>query len=400
MTAVHFLERAVSVTLQAGLIVAVTYWLCRGTDDERTRCRLWSLCSLLLMADLAAAFLLPHLRLFQPWTVVSTTMVSELFVLERQAGRVVFVVWLCGALGAAGLLAAQSVRMLRFLRSCQPLDENLLPPLADDTSALPSAAVDRQRTGIVPILLQSPALPVPVCWQWHRPCIVLPSDLLSLSDRDLTFILRHEYEHLRTGHPLQVFLQRLVEIVFWFHPMVWWASRQAALSREFLCDDAAIGEGGDVASYLRTMVRLVERFEPGRDPAPGVLSFGGRTHMIVERSDRLARRAEQTSQSDEHSPFQRPGPRRPAWLRVAAQTGLAVLAMSVSVPVNVTASPRSVWSPWPTWSAAALHDVGVTVRDYEVYDRRLEIQDLIEHHAARGAGHPRNAGQNRGPVSP
>ncbi|MDA0591501.1 MAG: hypothetical protein O2820_25950 [Planctomycetota bacterium] len=144
----------------------MTYWLCRATDDERTRCRLWSLCSLLLLADLAAAFLLPHLRLFQPWTVVSTTMVSELFVLERQAGRVVFVVWLCGALGAVGLLMTQSIRMLRFLRSCQPLDENLLPPLADDTSALPSAALARQRTGIVPIVLQSPVLPVPVCWQW------------------------------------------------------------------------------------------------------------------------------------------------------------------------------------------------------------------------------------------
>lgn len=295
MTAVQFLERAVSVTLQAGLTVAVTYWLCRATTDERTRCRLWSLCSLLLLADLAAAFLLPHLRLFQPWTVVSTTTVSELFVLERQAGRVVFVVWLCGAHGAGILLMTQSIRMLRFLRSCEPLDENLLPPLADSTSVLPSATVAGQRKGI---LLQSPVLPVPVCWQWHRPCIVLPSDLLSLSDRDLTFILRHEHEHLRTGHPLQVFLQRLVE----------------------------------------------------------------------------------------HSPLQPHGLRRPAWLSIAAQAALAVLAMSVSVPIDVTASPRSAWSPWPAWSAAALHDVGVTVRDYEVYDRRLEVQDLIEHHASRDGG--------------
>lgn len=367
MHSVLFLERAVSVSLHAGLIVALTHWLCRVATDERSRCRLWFVCTLLLLGDVLAALLLPQARLLHPWATVSPATVSSLFVVERQIGWTLGIIWLTGVLGAAGLFAWRTARMIGFLRTCHPLDEQLLPPLDSEQQS-------EKRTAGTPLVLSSPEVPAPFCWQFHRPCIVLPQDVLQLDDRSLRFILRHESEHLRTGHPAQLFLQRLAEFLFWFHPMVWWASRQAALSREFLCDEAAIRDRCDIAAYLRTLLALVERLESTRETGGVALSFGGRAHMLAARSERLVRLA-----GDNHRSKQRGGLRSRLCLTLLGF--LLPGTLLVSVPVNVTASPRSIWSPWPHWSAVALHDFGISVRDFEAYDPRLEVQDLLDHHS-------------------
>jgi hypothetical protein len=66
-----------------------------------------------------------------------------------------------------------------------------------------------------------------------------------------------------------------------------------------------------------------------------------------------------------------------SWSQVAlCAFGLALAA--AWLPANVLASPRSNWSPWPAWTAAALHGAGITVRDHEVYDRRTRLQELQE----------------------
>ncbi|MGZ0165346.1 MAG: M48 family metalloprotease [Planctomycetales bacterium] len=37
-------------------------------------------------------------------------------------------------------------------------------------------------------------------------------DRAGLNDDELRFVIGHEIEHLRTGHPLQQFIQRAVEV--------------------------------------------------------------------------------------------------------------------------------------------------------------------------------------------
>jgi hypothetical protein len=48
----------------------------------------------------------------------------------------------------------------------------------------------------------------------------------------------------------------------------------------------------------------------------------------------------------------------------------------VWLPVNSLASSRSIWSPWPAWSASLAGDLGVAVRDYEVFDPRSQLFEL------------------------
>jgi Zn-dependent protease with chaperone function len=210
-------------------------------------------------------------------------------------------------------------------------------------------------------VLSCPGLPGPFCWQIHQPTIVLPHTLLSYSAEELLLVLRHECEHLRAGHPLQLFVQRLVGIAFWFHPAVWWAGRQADLHREFVCDAAAVQTIADVPQYLRTLMRLADdrnRMWSGLNPAG--LAFGGVRGILAARADRLTR-----ARPSAEALFPASG-RWSGRLLATVAFGLGLLC----VPLDASASTRSLWSPWPTWSARVLQTLGVSVRDFEIDGHR------------------------------
>lgn len=359
MTATQFLELFVSLAVQAGVVVLLVHWLCRLTDDERVQYRLWLACCSLLLALVAAGVLLPHLRLVHAASALDAPLQADLAVYETRLGSGLFVVWCTGALLAGAIPLLQSVRVRLFLRRCEPLDEHRRRDLL---SAAEQGGLETVR------VLTSPDLATPFCAQFHRPCIVLPAHLLKFEPAELRRILRHELEHLATGHPLHLFLQRVVETLFWFHPMVWWATQQFALCREFVCDSAAVSSRSDIVAYLKTLLRVIEGCA-GRDPA-SPLAFGRGRSSVARRAERLVARAAAGSSGRDR--------RRPAGTLTAGLLMASLLVSCLWLPVDVFGSPRSRLSPWPAWSTGVLHGMGVRVRDYEVYHPGVRLHELRE----------------------
>ena len=94
--------------------------------------------------------------------------------------------------------------------------------------------------------LQSAVVSVPVVIGWLRPAIVVPvSAFAGLTPEDLEAILAHELAHIRRADYLVNLLQNLAETLFFYHPAVWWVSRQVRLEREHCCDDIAAVSCGD-----------------------------------------------------------------------------------------------------------------------------------------------------------
>jgi beta-lactamase regulating signal transducer with metallopeptidase domain len=153
------------------------------------------------------------------------------------------------------------------------------------------------------------------------------------------------------------------EALFWFHPLVWWASRRAAACREFRCDQDSVRSRSEVIHYLRGLLRMIELKLQPAERLPAGLGFMGDASLLTERVHRLQDRAEFSA-----------GPQGAA--RGVAAIAIAALACSlVWLPVNPDASRRSMWSPWPTWSAQTLYMAGVVVRDYEVDGHRLSLHN-------------------------
>lgn len=87
-----------------------------------------------------------------------------------------------------------------------------------------------------------------------RPTIVIPRSLAGRSERELTPILAHELVHLRRGDTFAALLQVVVQIAWWFHPLVAWANREMRRQRELACDAEVLAAlrcpGSDYAHSL------------------------------------------------------------------------------------------------------------------------------------------------------
>jgi hypothetical protein len=280
----------------------------------------------------------------------------------------VLLIWLAGAAVSSVRFVAGTFTTWRSLRRCRAADPARLPAGSDGLSPREDVVVERRRVRF----LTGAQVAHPCCWQFHRPCVLLPEFVLRFGSDDVDFIVRHELEHLRRGHPLQLFLERLVGIVFWYHPVVWWASYRSALAREYACDEAAIDSPSDVAAYLRTLLRIVEETGPAERAAPGTLAFGLGAGVVACRARRLVRLARSGEQ------YSGPHAARSERLLPLALGACLAVAPLAWVPVDALAAPHTAWSPWPAWTARALHDFGVTVRDHETYDRRSRLHELRE----------------------
>ncbi len=353
-------EVGCTLCLQVTVVILATLVLASWITDARSQCRLWTICFVCVIGLVAAGLLLPHRRLFDfpgDWSRESTL---SLVVWQTRIAIALASVWAIGAAWSVLRRATLCVGLVRFLRTqCESVDAKALL-FRSDVEALTDENLS---------ILTSDRIQGPFCWQLHRPVIVLPTFLLTDDDATLRHVLLHEIEHLRTKHPMQHFLQGACSTVFWFHPMVWMAARGAELTREYLCDEVAAKTAGKFGAYLRTLAKVAERCGSVSctEVPKGTLAFGNQPSALVRRSNRLVELAE----------GERPQSR---WRAIAAMAVLllcAVLIQQVWLPTNAMASQRSDWSPWPTWTASALHEVGVQVRDFELFEDRVQMHELL-----------------------
>ena len=70
-------------------------------------------------------------------------------------------------------------------------------------------------------------------------------------------ILRHELAHYRRGDLWKLLAARVLALVHWFNPLVWWAVRRFAECAEWACDRAAAGSRQeDMTEYAKALLRL------------------------------------------------------------------------------------------------------------------------------------------------
>ena len=77
-----------------------------------------------------------------------------------------------------------------------------------------------------------------------RPVVILPGKVMEvLEPQQLQAVLAHETCHVRRRDNLTAALHRCVEVVFWFHPLVWWLGANLLREREAACDEEVVEQG-------------------------------------------------------------------------------------------------------------------------------------------------------------
>ena len=166
------------------------------------------------------------------------------------------------------------------------------------TLSLISKVADRIGLAAAPAAYFCERVAVPVVVGIWKPVLLMPVSILTnLTHQQLTAIISHELAHIRRLDPLMQLLQRTVEAVLFFHPVVWWISRQISNEREDCCDDMAAAAGVGRVEYALSLLRIAELSLPNQsqrytEQFAALSARGTSRNQLVRRIERQIRLGE------------------------------------------------------------------------------------------------------------
>ncbi|HKU65054.1 MAG TPA: M56 family metallopeptidase [Rhizomicrobium sp.] len=94
-----------------------------------------------------------------------------------------------------------------------------------------------------------------------RPVILLPQGIdQQLSAVELKAVLAHELSHWRRRDNLLAAIHMLVEVLFWFFPLVWWLGARLNAERERACDESVLADGNDPQMYAEGILKVCRAY--------------------------------------------------------------------------------------------------------------------------------------------
>ena len=111
--------------------------------------------------------------------------------------------------------------------------------------------------------------------------------LHDLAADQLDIVLAHELVHIRRRDLLTGWLEVMLTVVWWFHPVIWWLRLSLRRTREECCDDALVAcQLAQPVRYCETLIH-VARCQAFPFSEPIVLGFSSGEHPAANRIRRL-----------------------------------------------------------------------------------------------------------------
>ena len=117
-----------------------------------------------------------------------------------------------------------------------------------------------------------------------RPVVLIPiCAFTKLTPDQLRAVIAHELAHIRRFDHWINIGQSIVEIVLFFHPAVWWLSRQVRIEREYCCDDLSIR----ASESPRTLAEGLASLESLRMMTPSATALFANGGTLLDRISRI-----------------------------------------------------------------------------------------------------------------
>ncbi|GAB2571399.1 M56 family metallopeptidase [Spirosoma areae] len=172
----------------------------------------------------------------------------------------------------------------------QRLSRTATPPVNKGWGQL----TDRLRSALairaVVQVRESARIAVPMVVGVLKPVLLLPIGLAtSLSMREIEAVLAHELAHIKRHDYAVNLLQSVVEVLYFFHPALWWLSARVREEREHCCDDLAVQVcGGDGHILAQALARVEELRLAQMDQTPALaMAFASKRQHLLHRVRRM-----------------------------------------------------------------------------------------------------------------
>jgi uncharacterized protein YjbI with pentapeptide repeats/beta-lactamase regulating signal transducer with metallopeptidase domain len=265
--------------------------------------------------------------------------------LSHTAAAAFVIIWGFGALIGLGGLLRSLVRVQNLKRRSFPLSVEL----SDELPWLVEVTRGREM-----YLRLSDEIETPVAVGFRRPVILIPGELATADGlAAIESLVIHEHAHLARNDDWTNLIQRVIERIFWFNPLVWILGRRIALEREIASDDAVVDRTGEAQAYATSLWRLAREM---RMPEHAVVAPGA----LFTRKQ-ISIRIEQLLAGDRGRLHGSPA----AAFTVVAASVIGIVAVATSAPaVELSAPPATpVIAQAPTAPAKPqIHERVILVR--------------------------------------
>lgn len=134
---------------------------------------------------------------------------------------------------------------------------------------------------------------VPMVVGAWNPMVLIPRESIDnlnwASSTSSRCVLLHELAHVKRADHWWNLLLKIVSVVYWFHPLIWFARKRIIDVREQACDDYCVHVIGEASAYGSTLIDIAARLI-GSAPAP--------RELAAVRKSNLARRINAIRNSD------------------------------------------------------------------------------------------------------
>jgi len=188
-------------------------------------------------------------------------------------------IWLAAIIIISALIIARATQITFLLRKTLPITRPELCSLVKRLTQETSIKRDVRLCYMDINNVDSPAV-IGIL----RPYILLPRSIADnwLVD-DIEPLLLHELSHIKRNDLLVNWVQVVVQVVYFFHPLVWFTNSMIRHLREEVCDDNAVRLGEGRKRYSLSILKVME--ETVKEPSLGFIGIG-----FTERKKSLERR--------------------------------------------------------------------------------------------------------------
>ena len=184
--------------------------------------------------------------------IVNSSLWMDMYAWIDQYQQPIFYTWLIGVL----LFASKFVFSLGYVEF---LSRTATPIFDQDAYRSFGKIINHLNISQNVQIGESKYVKSPMILGFFKPIILFPVGIINQLDMAETeAILAHELAHFVRKDITVNMAQTLVEILFYYHPAIWWISTNIKVERENCCDDLAIKYIGNNIHYAKTLVKMQE----------------------------------------------------------------------------------------------------------------------------------------------
>lgn len=162
-------------------------------------------------------------------------------------------IWLVGSIIAAIRYLLPRLLTARFLSRCHYVKNRYLIETMEELRG-------KMNIHRPVLILSSHRISSPMTLGINRPVIVVPADLESRFNLwQQRVILAHELAHVRSRDAQWHLIHDLINILLWWHPLMWYARAQTHSNSEKAADSAAISSPGSSLHLADSLLQLARQ---------------------------------------------------------------------------------------------------------------------------------------------